>query len=42
MNAFVKPRGMWTGLRDDGGSGRPKTCFMRIASSSAGMPSRYA
>ncbi len=39
MYAWVKPRGMWTGLIWPSGSGSPKTCFMRIASSSAGTPS---
>ncbi len=39
MYAFVKPRGMWTGLITEYGSGRPKTVFIRTASSSAGSPS---
>src|SRR5664280_2773722 len=38
MYAFVKPRGMCTGLMTSFGSVRPKTAFMSTASSSAGTP----
>ena len=39
MYAWVKPRGMWTGLIRPSGSGSPNTAFIRTASSSAGTPS---
>ncbi len=39
MYALVNPRGMWTGLMTEYGSGRSKIAFIRTASSSAGCPS---
>ena len=39
MYAFVKPRGMWTGLMTAYGSGSPNVSCIRTASSSAGTPS---
>ena len=39
MYAFVNPRGMWTGLITEYGSGSPKTSRIRTESSSAGWPS---